>query len=161
MELLPKEPENFPDYLVYTNGDIKSKRTGKMLKPHIIKTGYHNVILEKNGVRRCASVHRLVGECHIDNPENKPQIDHIDRNPSNNDISNLRWATLSEQGQNKGISKLNTSGYKNIHYRADLKSWIYSKECNCQRICYKRFQTIEEAIDFKKKYEEENNIICV
>jgi len=159
MELLPKEPENFPNYLVYPNGDIKSKKTGRMLKPHKIKTGYHNVILEKNGRRRCASVHRLVGECHIDNPENKPQIDHIDRNPSNNDISNLRWATLVEQGQNKGISKLNTTGYKNIHYHSQSQCWVYSKEFNRQRLCYKRLKSLEEALEFKKNFEKENNII--
>lgn len=45
-------------------------------------------------------VHRLVAETFIPNPDNKPTVDHIDRNPSNNDVSNLRWADYSDQAMN-------------------------------------------------------------
>ena len=48
-------------------------------------------------------VHRLIAECFIPNPEHKPTVDHIDRNPSNNMVSpicNLRWATQHEQNIN-------------------------------------------------------------
>lgn len=47
-------------------------------------------------------VHRLVAEAFIPNPHNKPTIDHIDRNPQNNHVENLRWATYREQSKNKG-----------------------------------------------------------
>ncbi len=160
MELPPKEIKDFPNYLVYTNGDIKSKSTGNMLKPHRIKTGYHNVCLEYKGKRRCVSVHRLVGECHIDNHENKPHVDHIDRNTDNNDISNLRWATLSENAQNKGIYKSNKTGYKNISFHKKSNRVIYAKQLSLDSKIYKSFKTIDEAIEFKNNYEKENNIIC-
>lgn len=46
------------------------------------------------------SVHRLVAETFLENPNNYPTVDHIDRNPSNNDVSNLRWASYSMQLRN-------------------------------------------------------------
>lgn len=45
-------------------------------------------------------VHRLIGLTFIPNPENKPEIDHIDGNPSNNRVDNLRWATRIENANN-------------------------------------------------------------
>lgn len=46
-------------------------------------------------------VHRLVAETFIPNPENKPEIDHIDRNRANNKVENLRWVTRSENCLNR------------------------------------------------------------
>lgn len=45
-------------------------------------------------------LHRLMAETFIVNPENKPTVDHIDRDTTNNLLSNLRWATHSEQREN-------------------------------------------------------------
>lgn len=46
-------------------------------------------------------VHKLVAETFLENPDNLPVIDHIDRNPSNNDVSNLRWASYKTNMLNK------------------------------------------------------------
>lgn len=54
------------------------------------------VILCKNGVPKTYLVHRLVANAFIPNPEKKPCIDHIDGNPSNNNVENLRWCTQQE-----------------------------------------------------------------
>lgn len=60
------------------------------------KDGYRVV-----GIRRKVyRVHRLVAECFIPNPDNKPTVDHIDRNRQNNAVSNLRWASRKEQADN-------------------------------------------------------------
>lgn len=47
------------------------------------------------------AVHRLVAECFIPNSDNKPTVDHIDRNSDNNNYRNLRWATMEEQMRNQ------------------------------------------------------------
>ena len=60
------------------------------------KYGYRVV----NVHRKCYKVHRLVADCFIPNPDNKPTVDHIDRNRQNNVASNLRWASYKEQAEN-------------------------------------------------------------
>lgn len=50
------------------------------------------------------TVHRIVAETFIPNPENKPTVDHIDIDPHNNAVSNLRWATYKEQQANRKVA---------------------------------------------------------
>lgn len=67
--------------------------------------GYKRVWVGKR--RKLKSVHRLVAETFHENPENKPVVDHIDNNRSNNNFENLRWATLSENALNKKLTLYN------------------------------------------------------
>lgn len=60
------------------------------------KINYMSVTLSKNGKGKTFSVHRLVAEAFISNPENKRTVNHKDCDPTNNDVSNLEWATYSE-----------------------------------------------------------------
>lgn len=71
--------------------------------------GYLRVTLLKNGARSSKQVHRLVAETFIPNPENKPQVDHIDGNKQSNVVSNLRFATNRENSNNPNTV------YKNHH----------------------------------------------
>jgi hypothetical protein len=73
---------------------------GTIKKPTVHPRGYTEHKLYKNKQYHNRLLHRLLAEAFIPNPENKPTIDHIDRNPANNDLSNLRWATHTEQHQN-------------------------------------------------------------
>ena len=59
------------------------------------------VYLSKNGIRTWYSLSRLVATVFIPNPENKPEVDHINRNPLDNKVENLRWVTKSENCQNR------------------------------------------------------------
>lgn len=80
-------------------------------------------------------VHRLVAETFIDNPLDKPTVDHIDRNPSNNDVFNLRWADYKEQA-------LNTISHINAYWCHDAKKAYQKKwyEENKPRILASRKQ---------------------
>ena len=66
---------------------------------------YKNVCLYKNGLGERFSIHRLVATHFIPNPKNLPYIDHIDGNPSNNHVSNLRWVTQKENMNNPVTKK--------------------------------------------------------
>lgn len=106
--------KRFDCYLINENGVIFSKITGKELKPFLRK-GYLCVCLYNFGVKCNIYVHRLVAETYIENPNNKPCIDHIDGNPLNNNIRNLRWVTHSENNNNPITKKrFSVSSAKNM-----------------------------------------------
>ena len=74
---------------------------GRMLRIATDKLGYrHATLLDGFGGYKRIKVHRLVALAFIPNTLNKPQIDHIDGNPSNNSVKNLRWATAKENVNN-------------------------------------------------------------
>ena len=89
-------------YYVLANGKIISHKHNeqKELKQANHK-GYKRVNLSKNNKRKQFFVHRLVAEAFIPNPENKPQVNHIDGNKENNNFSNLEWVTREEQEKHK------------------------------------------------------------
>ena len=83
------------DYSVSNHGEIRNDKTNRILRQTVSTSGYLFVHLFK-GKKHMKYVHRLVGEAFIPNPDNLPQIDHKDGNKQNNDVSNLRWVSISE-----------------------------------------------------------------
>lgn len=84
----------------YPDGRLHQRKKEKILSTRPDKRGYVTVILCKNGKTYPRGVHRLVAEAFIPNPEQKPNIDHIDTNPWNNCVDNLRWVTQQENAMN-------------------------------------------------------------
>ena len=85
--------------------------SSNILKPCINPNGYYLVALSKKGVSKSYLLHRLIAQTFIDNPENKPMVDHIDTDKLNNCVENLQWCTCEENMSNpKTIQKMNSHG---------------------------------------------------
>jgi len=116
----------FLNYQVSNNGLVRNKITGKILKREISNAGYYRVCIyfNKHDYKH-RSVHRLVAVAFISNPENKPEVNHIDGNKLNNNTNNLEWVTRSENeihAINNGLFLNYGSNNKNSKY---LESQIH------------------------------------
>ena len=105
-----KALKDFPAYAVTESGEVYNTKTGKKLKP--IKHGrYWGVTLyDGKGGYKINSIHRIVAETYIPNPDNLPFVNHKDENKENNNVCNLEWCTTkynNHYGRNKPINNLN------------------------------------------------------
>lgn len=99
-------------------------------------------------------VHRLIWT--IAKGEIPEVIDHIDGNPGNNKISNLRNVSQFINGKNCKRSKVNKSGHQGVLQRKDNRKWIAYISSSGARVHIGQFETYEEAISARKKAEIEN-----
>ena len=130
------------DYFVRSDGKIFStKNIGrgkyhKEITQYLRRDGYPVVTLGPNDHRVQKTVHRIIASTFISNPENLPEVDHIDNNKENNDVTNLRWISSFE---NKS----------RIPYESRSKNRIGSKNGNSKL-------TEEDVIQIRKMYESGN-----
>lgn len=119
-------------------------RPERILKQNIEKVGRSkrcSVVLSKNSKTKVMKVHRLVAEAFIPNPENKPQIDHIDTNMSNNSVENLRWVTAKEN-MNNPLTRKRHSEVKKGH------------------LYWGPYLSKEERMKNGEKYRNERRLLC-
>jgi hypothetical protein len=109
-------------YTIYSDGKVYSNKTKKFIKPHI-ENGYYRIGLYIDGKPKTYKLHRLIGECFIEKPEGKNQINHKDCNKLNNDVSNLEWCNNSENQLHAYQNGLNVSIHKKLVL--DLETGVY------------------------------------
>ena len=113
-EIWISSPVYGEQYEINNRGSVRSKLTGKQLKPQLDKKGYMRVRLSANNTKTTAKIHRPVAIAFLPNPNNHPQVNHIDGNKENNSISNLEWVTNYQNMQhaikNNLISYVENSG---------------------------------------------------
>ena len=137
--------KDYDNYLIYEDGRCWSNFNKRFLNEQ--KNTYNHYSLSKKGIVTTLFIHKLVAEHFLSpKPTEKHEIDHIDRNKKNNHISNLRWATRSEQNINVGIKKSNTSGHTGINYNKKNNKWRARVTRNYIEYYIGVYDTLEEAI---------------
>lgn len=119
-------------YSIEENGNVTSHKVGvgtygkpTVLKPQPVTKGYMQVVLFLEGKKKNARVHRLVAQAFLPNPNNLPQINHLDKNKKNNHLSNLEWCTNQENCEH-ALAK---------HYRIVHKTGAVAEIYNMNQWC--------------------------
>ena len=131
--------EIYEDFEVSNLGRIKSlnyRRTGKaeLMTPSENTDGYFKVNLRKNGENKTCYVHRLIAQTFIPNPENKPEINHIDEDKTNNRVDNLEWKwhkdNINHGTHNERSAKARSKPVLQFSLTGDfIREWSSTMEC--------------------------------
>jgi hypothetical protein len=111
-----KDIPEYPQYKIGNFGNIWSSNRGRVLQATLDQDGYVRNGFWNSGKRKSFMVHRLVARAFVPNPEDKPTVNHIDGDKTNNHYTNLEWNTVAEQNDHK-INVLNKGSYKGIHVK--------------------------------------------
>lgn len=135
------------DYEVTKDGHVINKHTGREQKYQYNTKGYPRVII---GGKKYF-IHRLVAEKYVPNPENKPQVNHIDGDKTNNCADNLEWVTNQENRQHARVtglqwSKLSVEDIRYIRQHLDTPTRELTKMFNVSRHCINK---LKRGVTFK------------
>ena len=123
-------------YAVTSCGKVWSYRNECFLEPKDNGKGYLFVNLCKNGKKKKYYVHRLVAMAYLPNPDNLPQVDHIDNDKTHNYVNNLQWITHKDNVRkscNKPILQFSLDGefIREWESTIDVGKEVRSQICDC------------------------------
>ena len=108
MKEIWKPIEEYPGYFVSNTGKVKSTHNHRniILSPRRNATGYYFVNLyDEYRKMKSIKIHRLVAKAFMPNPNNLPQVNHIDEDKANNNVLNLEWCTAQQNMTYNGLQK--------------------------------------------------------
>lgn len=127
----------------HTKSGVRRRYPDLIMKLHTNPDGYQMVgLIDDQRHRTNVFVARMIAFAFLPNPENLPEVDHIDRNPANNVVSNLRWCSRSENNRNR-IFQSNT-GQQHITREVVERFVVYLP--NRKK---RYFSTLEAAISYR------------
>ena len=94
-----RQIEKYPNYDASSEGRIRNRKTGRILKTNTSETGYERLSLSKNSHQTTERVHRIIADTFIDGDHTGLDVNHIDGDKSNNCIDNLEFCTRQENIQ--------------------------------------------------------------
>lgn len=139
------------NYYVSSFGRVFSLKTFDFMPGSHDANGYLNVGMSRKIRNKVQGIHVWVALTFLTNPEQRPQVDHINNIKSDNRLTNLRWATRTRQGGNRGLSKNSTTGVKGVNYNKKKKKYQAHICVDGIRVHIGYFKTIEEATQARKK----------
>lgn len=140
---------DYPGYKVSNMGNIIGK-FGRIVTPWDNNRGYYSVWICNDNGKKKISVHRLVAMTFLPNAENKPTVDHLNRNRKDNRVDNLRWATHSEQRLTSPVP-ISLTGERNINI-TDRGQFRFVIKRDKKTLVNKVYNTFEEAMDAKNAF---------
>lgn len=146
-----KKIDNFDGYYISDRGRVYSKKRNIFMKLKIDKNGYKQIRLSNENKKHYFQLHRLVAEAFIANPENKPQVMHIDEDKTNNMVSNLEWVTAKENA-NHGSRNSKVSVNKRIKIKCIENNTIYSSVYECSKTLNLNISCISLVLNGKRKH---------
>jgi hypothetical protein len=153
--------EGFPDYQVSNLGRIKSldyRRSGIEQIMKLNRVGdYLGTSLWRDKKEHKKYLHRLMAIAFLPNPDNLPDVDHINRNKHDNRLENLRWYSKRNNGLNTDDRPRITKYGAYIGFNQKEQKYRFQRQRENNRIC-RRFDTLEEAIAFRDAYLIQNPI---
>lgn len=155
--------KNIPDwewYLINENGEVLNTRTNKHLKGDINNVGYHRITLYNKTLKQRFFIHRLVATLFLPNPNQLPEVNHIDGDKNNNHVSNLEWSSRTHNEH--AARRIGIKEYKPfevVFQNGDIKQYEFAPQLASELKVSKR--TILNYLQGKSKGYKNKGIIKI